>query len=199
MKQMKEVILFAAAVLFIASLTATSYAAQSNIGQNPIQRAPHLTSTPEIKPLLAPLMLQFSGPPPLCTVLVDTINNIIQIAHKDLPKTLQLYNNPGVHNSISLPGTWELYYTGGEYRTYVKGCCSENKSFSVQDQQAAGCANSDTVKQCMDKLVKSCINKFKTRDELKAKLMQSQDKANKISMETKQLSDKLNQLTNMMP
>jgi ribosomal protein S1 len=51
----------------------------------------------------------------------------------------------------------------------------------------------------MDKLIESCIHKFKTRDERKAKLMQSQDKANKISMGTKQLSDKLNQLTNIMP
>jgi hypothetical protein len=51
----------------------------------------------------------------------------------------------------------------------------------------------------MDKLIKYCISQFKTRNDLKAKLMQSQDKANKISIETKQLSDKLNQLTNMMP
>jgi hypothetical protein len=199
MKHLKEVILIAAVVLFFASLNVTSYAAQPNIGPNQIQKAPQLNSTPEIKPLLQPLMLQLSAPPLLCTSLVDTINQVIQIAHKDLKATFQLYNYPGVSSLIPFPGIWELYYSGGQYRTYVQGCCSQNKSFSVQDQQAAGCANSDTVKQCMDKLIKYCISQFKTRNDLKAKLMQSQDKANKISMETKQLSDKLNQLTNMMP
>lgn len=69
----------------------------------------------------------------------------------------------------------------------------------MQDQQAAGCSGSDTVKQCMEKLVKNCIRQFKTRDELKAQLLQSQDKAGKLSTDTKQLSDRLNQLTTMMP
>jgi hypothetical protein len=38
------------------------------------------------------------------------------------------------------------------------GCL--NKSYSIQDQMTAGCANSDTVGQCMDKLLKHCISTY---------------------------------------
>lgn len=35
------------------------------------------------------------------------------------------------------------------------------KSYSVQDQQAAGCTASDTVAQCSDKLLKHCLANYK--------------------------------------
>jgi hypothetical protein len=153
----------------------------------------------EMKPLAQPLVFELSQSPLICSTLVDTINGIIQVAHKEMQPVLELYNNPGVSVYVPFPGIWELYYSGGRYREHVYGCCGQNKSFSVQDQQAAGCSGGDTVKQCMEKLVKSCIRQYKKRDELKAQLLQSQDKAGKISEKTKQLSDKLNQLTTTMP
>jgi hypothetical protein len=188
MRYLKEVIIIAVAIFFLTSLTAISYAAQPN----PIKNIPQVTKSQEIKPLLQPLSLQASAIPSLCTSLDNTINSVIQIAHKDMKATL-------TPDHIAFPGIWELYYTGGQYRNYVHNCCSQNKSFSVQDQQAAGCTNSDTVGQCMDKLTKYCISQFKTKNELKSQLMQSREKANALSTETKQLSDKLNQLITIMP
>jgi hypothetical protein len=188
MKYFKEVTTIAVSILFLASLTAISFAAQPT----QIKNIPQVTKAQEIKPLQQPLSLQASAIPSLCSSLDNTINSIIQIAHKDMQVTLK-------PDHIAFPGIWELYYTGGQYRNYVHNCCSQNKSFSVQDQKSAGCANSDTVGQCMDKLTKYCISQFKTKNELKSQLMQSREKANTISIETKQLSDKLNQLITIMP
>jgi hypothetical protein len=41
----------------------------------------------------------------------------------------------------------------------IASSCS-TKSFSVQDQMAAGCTNNETVGQCMDKLLKYCIKTY---------------------------------------
>ncbi|MCW8945240.1 MAG: hypothetical protein OQL27_10740, partial [Sedimenticola sp.] len=37
-----------------------------------------------------------------------------------------------------------------------------NKSYSVQDQMAAGCSGNETLNQCMEKLVKHCMATFST-------------------------------------
>lgn len=44
----------------------------------------------------------------------------------------------------------------------ISGIAKEcaKKAFSVQDQKAAGCAGSDTLNQCMDKLYKHCVKNF---------------------------------------
>jgi hypothetical protein len=147
-------------------------------------------------PLQQPLQAGIAGPNFLCTNLVNTINGIIQIAHKDLYTSTKLYSEAGVH--IPFPGIWELYYYKDVYRSKVQACCSDQKSFSIQEQQAAGCANSDTVEQCVGKLVKKCLVDLKP-DELKGMLKQSQQKADVLSQQTRQLSDQLKNLISIMP
>lgn len=194
MKRMKEVILIAAAVLFSASFTATSYAQQPAAGPNKIQRSAPVTNTPAIKPLQQPLMLQGSMPPVFCASTVSTINDVIKLAQTDVPKVVQLYTNQG---DMGFPGTSEN--VAGIYRSYVQDCCSPNKSFSVQDQKNAGCADSDNVKLCMEKVIKHCVSQYPHRNSLKAMLANSRDKANKVIFKTKQLHDSINQLYDLIP
>lgn len=173
-------------VLVISTFAAPSYAAE------PVRPV-------AVKPLQQPIMLQKATPPSLCVTLSNTIEAIIQVAHRDMQKTLHMYTQPNTSNYITFPGLWELYYTGPRYREHVRACCSDNRSFSVQDQKAAGCSGSDTVNQCTDKLVKYCLHSFKQRDELREMLGKSQKKAKELSVEIKQLSEKLDQLMTHMP
>ncbi len=43
----------------------------------------------------------------------------------------------------------------------IQKACAE-KSYSVQDQMAAGCNGNETLNQCMEKLVQHCINTYST-------------------------------------
>jgi hypothetical protein len=201
MKHIKEVILIAAAVLFFASLTATSYAEQratvpnKTKGSSPVISTPApVNNTPEIKPLQQSLILQGSLPPLICPATVNTINDIIKISQTDIPKAVQLYTNQG---DIGFPGTSEN--VAGVYRNYVQDCCSPNKSFTVQDQKNAGCTDSDNVKLCMDKVIKHCISQYPQRTSLKGRLFDSLQKSNQMSVKTKQLHDNVKQLYDMIP
>lgn len=201
MKHLKVVILIVAAVWFSVSLTATSFAEQQAIAPKQIQKSvpasttqTPATSTQAIKPLQQPLILQGSLPPIICTATVNTINDIIKISQTDMPKVVQAYTNQG---SVDFPGTSEN--VAGVYRNYVQDCCSPNKSFTVQDQKNAGCANSDNVSLCMDKVIKYCISQYPQRGSLKGMLFQSVQKTNNVNAKITQLHDKINQLRNMIP
>lgn len=208
MKYRRQAITIIVSVLFLISLAALSYGASATAVDTKAVKAattakpqgvPVSGSTQSIKPLQQALSLTaaMSSSDMLCSDIVNDINAIAKLAHQDLQKTL--HSNGSGNDHISFPGTWELYYVSPRYRSYVQGCCSEGKSFSVQEQQAAGCAGSDTMTQCMNKLTKYCISQFKERNELRGKLIQSRDKANAVSVETKQLYEKLNHLMSIMP
>lgn len=56
----------------------------------------------------------------------------------------------------------KLKYSGftsylGEMKAHSVGCST--KSYSVQDQQTAGCKGNDTVEQCTEKLYDDCMSK----------------------------------------
>jgi|GEM_PF-4042462 len=53
---------------------------------------------------------------------------------------------------------WQFQPTKQYYEQAVQLCCSPEKSFSVEEQQEAGCTGSDTVQACMDKLTRHCIH-----------------------------------------
>jgi len=100
-------------------------------------------------------------------------------------------------------GLEETYYGG--YNSYIKTCA--NKSYSVQDQQNAGCLGSDTVDQCTDKLFRRCLIRYEQdktgykdqSDALKMKITKGIEKSDRIRNEAKELSDALNTLKNLMP
>lgn len=55
----------------------------------------------------------------------------------------------------SLANEWER--DAKQLLAFEKSCSSPSKSYSVQDQMAAGCTGSDTLSQCMNKLYKQCV------------------------------------------
>ena len=87
------------------------------------------------------------------------------------------------------------------YKPHIKNCLA--KSYSIQDQQAAGCAGTDTVNQCMDKLYKYCIGSYKggtgNKEEFKNRLRKHMESSNNISVKSKKYSDQLQNLLNNMP
>jgi len=191
MKRCQLVILIFVSLCYLASQPAAATAAEK--ASLPSGKA---VMTPLKQPLAASAL---AAPPSLCTALIEELNGIIKLVHTDMQKTVHLYMKPGGQDYITFPGMWELYYIDPRYRNHVQGCCSQQKSFSIQDQKAAGCADSDTVKQCMDKLVRNCISGAKKKDQLKADLKHSQEKAAILSVQTRELSDKLNKLLATMP
>lgn len=132
--------------------------------------------------------------------------------------SMSLYNSllaatDRVHKAYSpirftdCPSGWfgleETYYGG--YNSYIKNCA--NKSYSVQDQQTAGCLGSDTVDQCTDKLFRRCLIRYEQdktgynnqSDALKTKITKGIEKSDRIRNEAQELSDALKTLKNLMP
>lgn len=144
-------------------------------------------SVTTLKPLQQPLKMQTSAIPTFCVTMSKIIKDTSQLHHE-----LAMLIGP---QGIALTGVGET----GSYLGSLYPCCSQDKSFSVQEQQAAGCANSDTVGQCMEKLTKYCVNGIATQHQLKTKLEQDQKRTENISLKANQLSEKVKLLLNMMP
>jgi hypothetical protein len=74
------------------------------------------------------------------------------------------------------------------FGTDVKNkCCAANVSYSVADQQAAGCSGADSVSACMQKLTTRCIRKLADDKNVRARTL-------KISVGAKELGTKLDDL-----
>jgi hypothetical protein len=56
-------------------------------------------------------------------------------------------------------GNANTYESGAQAMPGIAKACS-GKSYSVQDQMAAGCTGNETLNQCMDKLYKHCVETF---------------------------------------
>jgi hypothetical protein len=56
-------------------------------------------------------------------------------------------------------GNAKSYESGAKAIPEIAKQCAA-KSYSVQDQKAAGCTGTDTLNQCMDKLYKHCIENY---------------------------------------
>jgi len=171
------------AVMIVLSVCAffTAFAKTANAAQ----QGPTLQqSRATLKPLQQPLVANMSAMLPLCSSLPQTVEKVTD----------------------SLEFLWKGLKCQGNfpkdiidnYRSHVEGCCSPQKSFSVQEQQAAGCSDSDTVKQCMDKLTKSCINNVPEKNTLKNKLDYEPKRAEDIGSKMKELSEQMKKLRSLM-
>ena len=58
-------------------------------------------------------------------------------------------------------GSAKTYEAGAQAMPGIAKACSA-KAYTVQDQVAAGCTSNETLKQCMDKLYKRCIETYST-------------------------------------
>lgn len=100
---------------------------------------------------------------------------------------------PGSSNS-SLANTLDML------ETRVEACCVNEKSFSLQEQQAAGCTGNDTVNICMEKLTTQCIKKgMPASAALRSRIQTISNNTRKSSNSLKHLSDGLEHLANIIP
>jgi hypothetical protein len=173
MKNLIYAIIIVLSVFAVTAFTKTANAAQQG---SPV----HAT----LKPLQQPLVANMSAMLPLCSSLPQAIEKV----------------------SDSIHDLWLGYSCDGHfpkdiidnYGAHVNGCCSPQKSFSVQEQQAAGCLDSDTVKQCMDKLTKYCINNVPEKNTLKNRLDVDPKRAEDIGNKMKELSGQMKILRSLI-
>ena len=144
------------------------------------------TGNQALKPLQQPLIANKTTAPSSYQLLLLTLDNAIA-ARTDL------------NNTICCPAPADILMSG--YRDYINSCLT--KSYSVQDQQAAGCAGTDTVNQCMDKLYKHCIAAYKgeygTKEAFRNQFKTDLDRSNNINSKSKRYSDLLQTILNSMP
>ncbi len=175
------------AVLFVLSVCFVSaFAEVSNTGQQNTSSQPSQIGKSALKPLHQPLIVNQSAILlPLCSSLPQAIEKAADAIH-DLRLGLSCeghFNEDDFYN----------------YRAQVNGCCSPQKSFSVQEQQAAGCLENDTVKQCMDKLTGYCINNVAEKNTIKNHLDFYPKRADDISSKMKELSGQMKTLRSLIP
>jgi hypothetical protein len=173
---MKNLICAIIIVLSVCAFTAFAKIANAAQQGSPVRAA--------LKPLQQPLVANMSAMLPLCSSLpqaVEKVSDSLEFLWKGL-KCQGNFSKDIIDN----------------YRSHVEGCCSPQKSFSVQEQQAAGCSDSDTLKQCMDKLTKSCINNVPEKNTLKNKLDYEPKRADDISIKMKELSEQMKKLRSLM-
>ena len=114
-----------------------------------LQKKPQLTITPAaattVKPLQKPMKL---------TPAVQMRTKAPRVA---LPIRLQQINQ--LYNDMAEKAS--EYEVGTAFMPEIQKECAE-KSYSVQDQVAAGCNGNETLNQCMEKLVHHCTETFST-------------------------------------
>jgi hypothetical protein len=174
---------FICAVLIVLSVCAfPAFAKTANAAQkgSTLQQ-----SRAALKPLQQPLVVNQSAMLlPLCSSLPQAIEKVTDSIHN-----LRLgLNCDGHFNEDNFDN----------YRVQVNSCCSPQKSFSVQEQQAASCLESDTVKQCMDKLTGYCIKNVPEKGTVKNHLDFYPKRADDIGSKMKELSEQMKNLRSLM-
>ncbi len=168
-------------------------APNTNIMPAPLAPVPQaILGAKEPRPLKDILIFKIEIVPPLCDSLPQAVDKTVKMVY-ELRDAL---NAGGSQYQLNFPtGKLKSYYAA----SIKNNCCSQQKNFSVQEQQAAGCAESDIVKLCMDKLIKHCISKIGQSYQMKSDIQKVEGKVNNISIKSKQLSDQLKSLQAIMP
>ncbi|MBU1424077.1 MAG: hypothetical protein KKH12_06380 [Gammaproteobacteria bacterium] len=78
-------------------------------------------------------------------------------------------------------------------------CCSKGHSFSVADQQAAGCTGSDTVTICMEKLSRNCIREAAVEYKIRDEFLAFEPSVSELSTKAGQLSQEMKHLQAILP
>ena len=173
---MKNLICAVLIVLSICAFTAFAQTANAEQKSSPVRAA--------LKPLQQPLVANMSAMLPLCSSLPQAIEKVEDTIHElRLGLSCEGHFNEDNFNN---------------YRAQVNSCCSPQKSFSVQEQQAAGCLESDTVKQCMDKLTGYCIKNVAEKGTVKNHLDFYPKRADDISSKMKELSGQMKILRSLI-
>ena len=156
-------------------------------------------ASPSVKPSMAPMPLQMPivlGPAVTfyCENLKQITNNIFNM-QKDIIATTECST---IHNPTSIDGCGNLGPNKIFYFT-LDDCCSPTKSFSIQDQQAAGCTGSDTVAVCTEKLIRYCISSKSGYSTTKNRLQKMKDFNTALSQKSNQLVQEIKKLLSVIP
>ena len=139
---------------------------------------------------------QLSIPPAVCTSVPLAWNQILQ----KLAEANQAYHQTHSHqyhtddDPIQIPAG----YIGSYARTFVPKCCAASTSFSVAEQQAAGCTKNDQVGICIEKLVNKCLNNPGNED-IKRRMRESIAKHSELSRKILELTQQMQDMLNKMP
>lgn len=88
----------------------------------------------------------------------------------------------------------------GHFGIQVKNqCCMASVSYSVADQQAAGCTGTDTVNVCMHKLTAKCIRKQADIKNVRTRTQQISQGAKNLSAKSDDLARKADKLYSLLP
>lgn len=199
MKNKRILFTMMAIIFFSMCLTGSLFAAEKATNVRAVDSKLTRPSNITLKPLQQPLAIQQGATISLCASLQGMLQEAGNMAYTDLRNAASM--NQTNSSDIRFPGIDAAFgncivCTPPEN---IRNCCQQQQTFSVQDQLAAGCVGSDTIQQCLDKLLRQCIKNVIAKDNVKTKLKQDQQKAEAIAAKAKQLSDKLNLLMNSLP
>lgn len=167
--------------------------ARESTAPSPAPRPPAMAMpvAPGLRPLMAPLFIsQAVMPPTICAALK--------------PKSDAMTSTYG-HYRTALNGTGEnCALTGMSVPNKLDSvlyehCCGGNVSFSVHDQQTAGCVGSDTVSACMEKLTRQCIRSRAQSTGLSAELQKHSEAYKEISARSAELAQQMRNVLMLMP
>lgn len=166
--------------------TATIFPSAGNIA--PVKSMPSSSVASPIfpmsldaKPMRDVLVLKQMSMPPMCVSIPQTYQRMVQLAQE----------------LKEISGVW-LGPSSAIYTSYIP-CCAPEKSFSVQEQQAAGCLGSDMVSQCMEKLARHCIAPRAQGFHAHEELQNISEKAKNISVKAQELSQQVQYMNVIMP
>lgn len=179
--------LFAFCFILISSVSNAEPRAAGNIGLNKPIVSP---VRQELKPLQQTLAANQYAMPNIYQMLLLTIDNVYAAKNELQSAVGTGYLPAGIDDELR-----------SYYKPHIKNCLA--KSYSVQDQQAAGCAGTDTVNQCMDKLYKYCIGSYKggtgNKENFIKKFKTALERSNDINAKSKKYSNQLQTLLNNIP
>ncbi|PKN37914.1 MAG: hypothetical protein CVU62_09345 [Deltaproteobacteria bacterium HGW-Deltaproteobacteria-2] len=181
------VYLFALCFILISSI---SHAEQRSTGNIGIIKPTVAAGKQELKPLQQTLIASQYAMPNIYQLLLLTIDNVYAAKNELQSAVGTGYLPAGIDDELR-----------SYYKPHIKNCLA--KSYSVQDQQAAGCAGTDTVNHCMDKLYKYCIGSYKggsgNKENFIKKFKTALERSNDINAKSKNYSNQLQTLLNNMP
>jgi hypothetical protein len=151
-KKAKEVKMKKSAFLMGMAAIVVSLTVQPVLAETPqlkVKEKPQLSQTSsaaaKLKPLQKPIQLA-----PAVKMRAKAPKLMLPVHFKQLAQQFH-----------DLSGNAQEYEVGVAFMPEIQKACAE-KSYSVQDQMAAGCNGNETLNQCMEKLVHHCIATYST-------------------------------------
>jgi hypothetical protein len=174
------------------------------------ERAPSLPSAPTMRPMPtvspgpapAPALQPMLAPPSVKMPITMMQIQVVPSLCKSVPEAAVALNNAdnALHqaggNATSTDANHAIWYFGNEVKNT---CCSPNVSYSVADQQAAGCIGGDSLDACMTKLTRQCIRKVADSKGVSIRLQQISQGVGNLSQKAAENLKQANTLQGLLP